>query len=410
MENIKACRFCKSENLATYLDLGFSPPSDKFVSEEQLNHTETHYPLKVVLCKSCGLNQLSYTVDPKILYQEDYPYESSMTKTGVDHYHALAETVANRFSLTNKDLVIDVGSNVGILLEGFKKRGVRVLGVDPAKNIAQVAIKRGIPTIADFFTPKVTKSIKKKHGLAKVILGTNVFAHIYNHHEFMEALNILLANDGVFIFESPHVMHLVKNLEYDTVYHEHLLYLSLKPVIQLAKNYGMEIFDVEEFPIHGGSFRVFIGRSNFYPVSQHVAEMLRAEEQIGVHSEQKLRKFAQAVAAHRIEFVTLLKNLKQKGKTIAVVSTPAKGMTLLNYCRIGPELIDFATEKSTLKIGKFTPGTHIPIYPDSELLKRKPDYVLLLAWNFSKEIMKGLAEYKKAGGRFIIPIPKPKIV
>lgn len=410
MGKITKCRFCLSRNLQPYLDLGFTPPADRFLTLNKLNESETHYPLKVVLCLRCGLSQLSFTVDPEILYQEDYPYESSMTKTGRTHYDDFARSVSKKLGLTKKDLVVDVGSNVGVLLEGFKRRGVKILGVDPAVNIAKIANKRGIKTIADFFVPKVAKNIKKKYGPAKVIVGTNVFAHIFDHQEFMKAVKILLAKDGVFIFESPHFNNLVNNLEYDTIYHEHLLYLSLKPVINLFKKLGMEVFDVETHPIHGGSLRVFAARKGVFPIAPSVYALLKDEEKYSIHSLPTLKKFAQRVKQNSYKLVSLLRNLRGRGKTIAVVSTPAKGMTLLNYCRIGPELIGFATEKSKLKIGRFTPGTHIPIFSDSELLKRQPDYALLLAWNFAEEIMKNLKEYKKRGGKFIIPIPKPKII
>ncbi|MEK7629884.1 MAG: class I SAM-dependent methyltransferase [Patescibacteria group bacterium] len=410
MPAITKCRFCKSIKLIPYLDLGFTPHSDHFPTQEELKESETSYPLVVVFCGKCGLSQLSYTVDPREMYQKDYLYQSSVTKTGVEHYNNFAQSVTKKLNLGKKDLVVDVGSNVGVLLQGFKTAGTKILGVDPAPNIARIANKRGIRTIPDFFTPKVAKDVVKKYGKAKVIVGTNVFAHVFNHHEFVKAVKILMQNNGVFIFESPHFSNLMENLEYDTVYHQHLLYLSLKPVIQFFKNYKMEVFDVETKKIHGGSFRVFIGKNSIHPINKTVRAMLKMELKDNIHSLPKLKIFAKLVANHRVELKNLLRDLKRKNKSIAIVSTPAKGMTLLNYCRIGPELIDFATEKSELKINRFTPGTHIPILPDSELLKRQPDYALLLAWNFAPEIMKNLSDYKKRGGKFIVPIPKPSII
>lgn len=411
MTKISKCRLCLARDLELYLDLGHTPPSDRFISSEKLHEPEIHYPLKVLLCRNCGLSQLNYTVDPKILYQEDYPYDSSVTKTGVAYYHRFAESVAKKLGLNKKDLVVDVGSNTGVLLEGFRKYGgVRILGVEPAPNIAKIANRRGIRTISDFFTPRVARQIRKKYGRANVIVGTNVFAHIFDHYEFMEAVKILIRRDGVFIFESPHFSNLVKKLEYDTIYHEHLLYLSLKPVISFFKRFGMEVFDVETSPIHGDSFRVFAAKKGVFPVAPSVYALLKEEKKYGIHRLPLLKQFARRVKQNRYELISLLRDLKKRGKTVAVVSAPAKGMTLLNYCRLGPEVIDFATEKSKLKIGKFTPGTHIPIYPDSKLLKRRPDYALLLAWNFAGEIMDNLKEYRRRGGKFIIPIPKPRIV
>jgi len=409
MSIVKKCRFCSNKKLKIYLDLGFTPLADRFLSPQQLNEPEKYYPLVVVLCEKCGLSQLNYTVNPKELYQEDYPYSMSLTKTGTAHYENFALSVSKKFGLGEKDLVVDVGSNIGILLGGFKKRGTRILGVDPAENMAKIANKKGVPTIPDFFIPEVAEKIRKDYGLAKIVVGTNVFAHIFDHHKFIDALKKILDKKGIFIFESPSFINLVKNLEYDTIYHEHLLYLSLKPVVSFFKQFGMEVFDVENYPIHGGSFRVFIAKKGEFPISPAVPIQLKQEKRAGIHSLKTLIKFSKKVAENRDELTGFIKKLKNQGKKIAVISTPAKGMTLLNYCRIGPEHIDFATEKSKLKIGRFTPGTHIPILPDSELTKKKPDYALLLAWNFSKEIIKNLASYKKLGGKFIIPIPKPKI-
>lgn len=409
MGKINNCRFCKSALLETYLNLGFTPLADRFLSKSQLDEPEKYYPLVVVLCKNCGLSQLNYTVDPKELYQEEYPYAMSLTKTGTDHYESFAESVVKKFNLGEKDLIVDVGSNVGILLSGFKKQGVKVLGVDPAENMAKIANERGIPTIADFFIPEVAEKIREDYGLAKIVVGTNVFAHIFDHHKFIDALKKILDEKGVFIFESPSFIKLVKNLEYDTIYHEHLLYLSLKPVASFFKQFGMEVFDVESHPIHGGSFRVFICKKGNFPVKQSVQDYLKEEEIAGIHSLSKLKIFSERVAENRTEITRLINTLKSQGKTIAIISAPAKGMTLLNYCRIGPEHIDFATEKSELKIGRFTPGTHIPIIPDSELISKRPDYAILLAWNFSSEIMKNLTCYQDIGGKFIVLIPKPEI-
>lgn len=409
MPQISACRFCKSEKLKKYLDLGATPLADRFLSEKQLHEPEKYYPLAVVLCEDCGLNQLDYTVDPRELYQDEYPYAMSLTKTGTDHYEGFAASVVKKFNLGKNDLVVDVGSNVGILLGGFKKLGVKVLGVDPAENMAKIANERGIPTIADFFIPEVAEEIRKKHGPAKIIVGTNVFAHVFDHHQFMDAVGKLLDEKGVFIFESPSFVNLVKNLEYDTIYHEHLLYLSLKPVVAFFKQFGMEVFDVESYAIHGGSFRVFISKKGNFPVDQSVADYLHEEEAVGIHSLPTLETFSERVSQNRKELMHLIQTLRDQDKTIAIISAPAKGMTLLNYCRIGPEHVDFATEKSELKIGRYTPGTRIPIVPDSELIVKKPNYAILLAWNFSSEIMKNLDGYKAIGGKFIIPIPKPEI-
>lgn len=403
------CRMCRSENLYQFLDLGFMPPADEFLRKEQLRYPRAYYPLDVWMCRSCGLSQLGYVVSPEILYRHDYPYEASTTRTGREHFALFASRTVARFGLGAKDLVIDVGSNVGVLLGNFKANGTRILGIDPASNIVRIAERNGIPTLNELFSADLAAKIRGEHGKASVVTASNCFAHVNDLADFVKALDLLLTPGGVFIMEAPHFQTLVSNLEYDTIYHEHLSYLSLKPMIPFFKKHGLEVFDVEKQNIHGGSFRVFVGRPGKHKIEARVGQTLKGEAKAGLHSEKVLRKFAADVEKNRADLLWLLRDLKHKGKSIVAVSAPAKGMTLLNYCKIGSETLDFITEKSALKIGRFTPGSHIPILPDSELLKRKPDYALLLAWNFAPEIMANLKEYVKKGGRFIIPIPTPRI-
>lgn len=404
------CRICHSKNLTKFLDLGFTPPADDFLSPERLAEPEVYYPLEVFICRDCSLVQLGYVVPPEILFQRDYPYEASTTKTGVNHFHSFAKEVFLRFKLSFGDLVIDIGSNVGVLLEGFKNQGAKVLGIDPAKHIAETANRRGIETRADFISEDLASKIVKEKGLAKIVTATNVVAHIADHHSLLRSLDTLLDKKGVFIFEAPYLVDLIENLEYDTIYHEHLYYLSVKPMNLLFHKFGMEIFDLEKVTIHGGSLRYFAARKGSHPVSDNVKKFLDLENEKRIYEIATLKNFAKAVQANREKLTWLLRSLKHEQKRIVGVSAPAKGMTLLNYCKIGSETLDFLTEKSTLKIGKYAPGTHIPIVPDSELIKEKPDYALLLAWNFAEEIIENLKEYKEAGGKFIIPIPEPRIV
>ena len=401
---------CKNSDLKKFLDLGFSALSDNFLTEEQLNYPETFYPLQVCICNECGLWQLSYVVPPELMFNEDYPYESSTTKTGREHYTTMAIDIVNRFDLQPDSLVIDIGSNVGVLLSGFKSKGLRVLGVDPSPNQAKTAIKNGIDTLIEFFSSKLAKKILDKYGKASVITGTNIFAHIDDLDDFLKSVDILLHEKGVFVIESPYLPNLVDNLEYDTIYHEHLSYLSLKPITKLCERFSMQVFDVETQKIHGGSMRYFIGRKGIRPISEKISEFLSLEEKKEIYSDDRLQKFAQDVENQRSELMTLLTDLKKAGKKIVGISAPAKGNTLLNYCKIGPEILDYATEKATSKIGKYTPGMHIPIYPDEKLLSDKPDYAVILAWNFAEEIIKNNQEYRDKGGKFIIPIPKPKII
>lgn len=408
--NLKSCRVCKGSNFTPYLDLGFTPAADSFIRKQGLSQPESHYPLEVVLCNDCGISQLGYTVPPDILYQQDYPYESSTTKAGRKHFFGFAEKVAKRFNFNSNDLAIDIGSNVGVLLDGFKAQGCKILGIEPSANISATAVGNGIETINDFISPELASKVVSSHGQASVATTTNVFAHIDDLDDFMRAIEILLNEKGVFIIEAPHFLKLLKHLEYDTIYHEHLLYLSIKPLNKLFNRFGFEVFDAEEIGIHGGSIRVYVSRINAHEKSENLEKIIQEEENNNIFNIDTLNKFALDVASHRTKLLQLLNKLRSEGKSIVGVSAPAKGMTLLNYCHIGPEMLDFVTEKSKLKIGLYTPGLHIPIVPDSELLEGQPDYALLLAWNFAEEIMDNLSEYRQKGGKFIIPIPEPHIV
>lgn len=404
------CRVCKEEKLVKFLDLGFTPLADQFLDAGQLNEPEVHYPLDVMLCENCGLVQLGYVVPPEILYKNDYPYESSITNQGRLHWKELAKTVKDTFGYDSKQLVIDIGSNVGVLLEEFRNEGFRILGIEPAPNIAKLAEERGVETINNFIGVNIAQQIVKEKGKAQFITATNVFAHIDDLDSFVNSIKILLEEKGILVIEAPYLLKLLSNIEYDTIYHEHLSYLSLKPLMHLFKRFEMEVVHVEEREIHGGTFRVYIARNGQHRIKSEVAKFLEREERDEINSYSNLFEFAKKVEKQRADLTWMINNIKQEGKRIAVVSAPAKGMTLLNYCHLGKECIDFATEKSKLKIGKFTPGMHIPVVTDDELINKMPEYALILAWNFADEIMANLSEYKKRGGRFIIPIPSPHIV
>lgn len=409
------CRMCESEDLRLFLDLGATAPADEFLTEEELAQPQTAYPLQVMSCDSCGLAQLGHVVDPEILYRKNYPYEASVTRAGRRHWNEFAATACAMMGLTGDDLVVDFGSNVGVLLEMFARRGPRVLGIDPAPNIVAIANQRGIETTCGFFDTTTAAEAVAAKGRAKVITATNVFAHIDDLDEVMAAVDSLLAPGGAFIVEAPSLANLVRHLEYDTIYHEHLSYISVKPLVAFLARCGMHIFDIHEKDIHGGSIRIFIRRdSSSVPpgpkATDAVARHLEIEDKEGVYDMARLARFAGEVAENRRRLRKLIGGLKDQGKRIVGVSAPAKGMTLLNYCGLGGDVLDFVTEKSRLKIGKFTPGQHIPVLTDAALTEKRPDYALLLAWNFAEEIMSNLSEYRDAGGKFIIPIPTPRIV
>lgn len=403
------CRMCKSNNMPKFLDLGFSALSDNFLTVEQLEQPEIFYPLTVHSCLDCGLCQLGYVVPPELMFNENYPYDSSTTKTGREHFTKMGVDICDRFNLKPNSFVIDVGSNAGVLLSGFKSKGMRVLGIEPSSKLANAAIKNGIDSIIEFFSKKLVKKILDDYGKVSVITGTNVFAHIDDLDDFMITADSLLVEDGIIVIEAPYLLRLIENLEYDTIYHEHLSYLSVKPMIEFCKKFGFEVFDTEEQTIHGGTLRYFIGRKDNRKVSQNVSNCIKIEDEREIYSEKKLQNFARSVKDHRTALLQLLHELKINGKKIVAISAPAKGNTLLNYCKIDSEILDYVTERNPLKVGKFTPGMHIPVYSD-EKLEDQPDYALILAWNFADEIIQNNSKYREKGGKFIIPIPKPVIV
>ncbi|PIR41653.1 MAG: methyltransferase [Candidatus Yanofskybacteria bacterium CG10_big_fil_rev_8_21_14_0_10_46_23] len=400
---------CRGSDLFLVLDLGHHPPSDAFLRPDQLLDQEASYPLRLISCKNCGLLQIDYAVHPEILYQRDYPYESSTTKTGRDHYYSMAKDMHDNFPGPKGLLAIDVGSNVGVLLQGFKNLGYKVLGVDPAEAAGQKAIDNGIDTVGDFFNEDSAGKIKEKYGLARFITATNCFGHILELDSTVRGMVNLLAKKGVIAVESPYALELIENLEYDTIYHEHICYLSVKPMKLYLKRFGLELFDVKRSSIHGGSMRYYIGHIGEHPVRRSVNACLVGEE-AGLYSEKKLKLFASKVKKQRMALVSLIMDLKKQGKAVVGVAAPAKGNTLLNYCKLDINFLDFLTEKTQIKIGRYSPGMHIPVYSDDHLFKKKPDYALILAWNFADEIMANLAQFKKRGGKFIIPIPTPKII
>jgi GDPmannose 4,6-dehydratase len=407
---ITNCRMCDSQELYEFLDLGFIPPADGILSSEEIKHPEIFFPLKVCQCQNCGLTQLSYAANPRILYGEKYKYESSITETGKKHFFEMADSICRKFNLEKDSFVIDIGSNAGILLEGFKRNGMKVLGIDPAPKIAKIANERGIETWQEFISPDIAKRIMDERGKSKIITGTNVFAHIDDKKSLMESVNLLLDEDGVFIIEVPYLLDLMDNMEYDTIYVDHLEYLSVKPLINFFNLNLMDVFDVERYGIHGKSIRVFMCKKGKRQVTERVHELLKLEEEKGIYNKSNLDEFSEKVKNHKKEFTELLRELKKQGKKIVGISAPAKGNTILNYCKIGTDLINYMTEKSIIKRGHYTPGMHIPIYGEEKLIEDKPDYGIVFAWNFADEIIKNNENFKSQGGKFIIPIPYPKII
>lgn len=407
---MNACHMCKGKPLYLVIDLGEHPPSDAFIPKEQLGEEEYTFPLRLMSCGVCGLLQIDYRVDPEILYQRNYLYESSTTATGREHFTNMAHEICERFSIPKGSLAVDIGSNVGVLLAGFKQVGMSVLGVDPAPQIARQAILGGIPTVIDFFSKKLAEEIVKQYGKAMVITGTNVFAHLHDLDDAVYGMKELLDTEGVIAIEAPYAVDLVLNLEYDTVYLEHIGYLSVKPMQTYFKEFGLELFDVAKVSIHGGSLRYYVGREGRYKVSENISKHIALEEEAGLYDKAALAQFAKSVEKQKSDLHELLLRLKQEGKKVVGLSAPAKGTTLLNFCGIDSSMLDFVTEKNQSKIGCYSPGMHVPIVDDEALVREHADYALILAWNFADEIMRNQQEFVKRGGKFIIPIPTPRIV
>ncbi|MEK6880694.1 MAG: class I SAM-dependent methyltransferase, partial [Nanoarchaeota archaeon] len=300
------CRMCESNNLYQFLDLGFLPPAGEVLGEEELNSHEIFFPLKVAQCQDCGLTQLIYVVNPEILYGERYGYDSCITETGKKHFFEMANSICEKFKLDSKDLVVDIGSNVGVLLEGFKKQGCRILGIDPVPKIVEMANERGIETIRGLVSPEIAIKIVNEKGRAKIITATNVFAHIDNKVDLIKSLKILLNDEGIFIIEVPYFIDLIEKLAYDTIYLDHLEYLSVKPLVSFFQKNGFEVFDVQKYSIHGNSIRIFVSKKGNYNITENVSNFLYEEEKNGIYKREVLDEFANKVRKHKKEFINLI--------------------------------------------------------------------------------------------------------
>jgi len=407
---MKKCRVCKSKDLKLFLSLGRTPLANSFLEEDQLKLPEEFYPLNVCFCESCGFVQLAEVVPAEKMFK-NYIYVTSTSEEARNHYKLLVEDAMNKFKLPENSLVVEFASNDGTLLKNFRKFNVRVLGVEPAENIAPIAEAAGIETINDFFNRKVAKNIVDSKGKASMIIGTNVFAHIDNLDEIMKSFQILLDDEGVIIIESPYLVDFFEKTEYDTIYHEHVSYLSLIPLVKFFGMYGFKIFDVKRTKIHGGSIRIFASGINAkFKEKKNLSELLLLEKNMGLDTIKPYLDFALNVQKSRVKLLELLYKLKLDGKKIIGYGAAAKGNTLLNYCNIGADILDYIADKSPLKQGKYTPGTNIPVVHPDRILENHPDYMLILAWNFADEIMKEQHKFKERGGKFIIPIPEAKII
>lgn len=402
-----SCYICGKNKLYKFLDLGYQPPSDAFLRSEDLLKPEVRYPLELCVCEHCWLVQLDYVVDPEKLFR-DYVYNTATNNSLKVNFQNLVNSLVARFGLQKNDLVIDIGSNDGTLLSYYLPHGVKILGVDPSSSTS-LAIANKIPTVVDFFSAALVEKIRNEHRAAKMITATNVFAHVDKLRDFVQGVKELLDEKGVFVSESGYLPDMLEQLQFDSIYHEHLRYYSLKPLQVLFNDFGLEIFDVEKITTHGGSIRVYAAKRGAYPIAGSVQEIVRVEEAAGIYSKDVYVKFADLVRKNKFEIQRLVLEQKLAGHSVVGLGAPAKGNTLLNYCGLDRDAIDYLAEKSVLKIGLFAPGTHIPVVDEKRLLEEQPDCALMLSWNIAAELMPKIrnAGYK---GKFLIPNPEPKII
>jgi SAM-dependent methyltransferase len=382
--------------------LGATPLANALLTQEDLAYPETRYPLNLYFCPSCSLLQISEVVSPRELFGE-YLYLSSFSDTVLANAESLARRLVGRQRLGKDSLVVEVASNDGYLLKQYQDLGIQVLGVEPARNIAKIALERGVPTIAEFFGPELAEHLTFAGQFADVLHANNVLAHVPDLNGFVKAMALVLKEDGLASVEVPYVKRLVDDLEFDTIYHEHLSYFSVASLKNLFERHKLIIVDVERLPVHGGSLRVLLAHHG--RPSATVKRLLLTELEVGLGQPAYYENFADRVRSFRQRLLRLLKDEKRRGHSIAAYGASAKGTTLLNYCGVGSELVDYVVDRSTIKHGLFTPGTHLPICPPEVLMERRPDLVLLLTWNLADEILGQQKRYRELGGRFLIPFP-----
>jgi 2-polyprenyl-3-methyl-5-hydroxy-6-metoxy-1,4-benzoquinol methylase len=406
------CRFCKTELTSTFIDLVNSPASNSFLNAEELNEPETFYPLKVYTCSACFLVQVDEYKKSDAIFNSDYVYFSSYSTSWLKHAKAYTELMTKRFGYNNKSLVIEVASNDGYLLQYFKEQQIPVLGIEPTANTAAVAISKGIESVVDFFGVRLANELVAKNIKADLLLGNNVLAHVPDIVDFVAGMKIILKEQGVVTMEFPHLMQLVDNNQFDTIYHEHFSYLSFTTVQQIFASQELELFDVEEIPTHGGSLRIYAKHKEdgSKAISTNVEKLLAKEEGKGMNTLAYYDNFQQKALTIKYNLTEFLIQQKKAGKKVAGYGAAAKGNTLLNYCGIKNDLIDFVVDANPHKQNKFLPASHIPVYNEQHLKDIEPDYVIILPWNLREEITEQLSYIKKWNGHFVVAVPALQII
>jgi SAM-dependent methyltransferase len=407
--HISKCQVCNSEKLHLVLDLGHQPLCDSLLTKEMLSQEEVTYPLRMLWCEECSLAQLDYCVDGNVVYHPNYPYRTGITKELVEYLNMMSKSLISKYNLKQEDLVIDLGSNDGTLLSGFKEFGSKVIGVEPT-NISKIANENGIETIQEFFSMDIANQIKNQHGEASLILATNMFAHMSKISEVVSGVWALLKNDGVFVFENHYLLDVLQGGQFDTIYHEHLRTYSLKSLIKLFSYYDFTVTDVERGKRYGGNIRVHVTKGKNRPISENVTKLLNVEKDFGLYKLETYIDFADRVRKAKRDFLNFILKKKEEGKTIVANSCPGRSVTLLNYYDVGTDLIPYIAEQPTsLKLDMFLPGKLIPIVNNQILINEQPDYVILLAWHYAEPIMKQLKD-RGLKSNFIIPLPDLTVV
>ncbi len=409
--NQPLCRFCATPLHHTFVDLGTSPLCQRHVTPARFNHAESFYPLHVYVCDQCFLVQLPEYCAREEIFDGEYGYFSSFSDTMLKHAEAYVKMMMPRFGLGSKSKVVELASNDGYLLQYFVKAGVPVLGIDPTANTAAAAEKKGVRTLVQFFGVEAASALRDAEGTANLILGNNVLAHVPDINDFVGGMKVLLAPGGVVTMEFPQLLHLIEQRYWDTIYHEHFSYLSFTTVEKIFAAHGLTLFDVEEISTHGGSIRIYAKHEydSAKPVHARVAAMKDREKAAGHFDLAYYTNFSERVKESKRQILSFLIEAKRAGKSVACYGAPGKGNTLLNYCGIRTDFVDYTVDRSPHKQGNFLPGTRIPIYSPDKIRETKPDYLLLLPWNLKDEIMKQMADIRSWGGQFVVPLPEVKV-
>jgi 2-polyprenyl-3-methyl-5-hydroxy-6-metoxy-1,4-benzoquinol methylase len=406
------CRFCGEKLTHEFIDLVNTPPSNAFLTKDQLNELEVFYPLKLFVCDSCFLVQIDEYKKSSDIFNTGYVYFSSFSRTWLAHAKQYVDMMIEKYGYDQNRLIIEIASNDGYLLQYFRERGIPSLGIEPAEGTAVEARKKGIETIVDFFGKRLAQSLADQGKKPDLLIGNNVLAHVPDLHDFVAGLKIALKPSGIITMEFPHLMKLVDNCQFDTIYHEHFSYLSFMTVQSIFKNHGLELFDVEELPTHGGSLRIFAKHAEDLTkiISENVNALLEKEMSRGLNTMAYYRGFQKKADQIKYDLLNFLIEQRKNSKKVVAYGAAAKGNTLLNYCGVRKDLIDFVVDASPHKQGKYLPGSHIPVVNEEEINKYKPDYVLVLPWNIKEEIMAQLDYIRAWEGKFVIPIPHVGVI